>query len=595
MKSIKEKLAALRLQMKKQKINAYIIPTNGPHMSEYPAAHWSQRTYISGFTGSAGTVVVTDKKAALWTDARYFQQAEQELKGSTMDFQKMGVPRAVSISSWLKSELKKGGQVGAAGLTTMQKQVDVYKKEFANAKLKFKVTTDLIGAIWTDRPAMVSDRIFEHELEFAGKSRGDKLKSLRKQLKGVKADATLITALDEIGWLLNLRGSDVLYNPVFYAYLWVERKKSILFVDTNKIKTPLLIKLGKENIEVVHYSKLGKRLKKISKGKIVAIDKSVTNAVVFNRLKADKIVQVDSPTKHLKAIKNDVEIRHLKQAMVKDGVALAKAFYWLEHYLKSGHSISEYDFGLKLAEYRSQQAGYFGESFNPIVGYQANGALMHYKASKDNCSMIKYEGVLLVDSGGQYVDGTTDITRTFAFPGVTAEQRRHYTLVLKGHIALAKTHFPPGTNGIQLDALARQFLWRNNLDFGHGTGHGVGFFMNVHEPPQGFANKLTERGKTVHKTGMYSSNEPGYYLVGSHGIRLENLVICVSAGDHTDFLRHESITLYPFDLNFIDRSLMTNDEVAWLNSYHRKVEKNLSPHLSEHEAGWMKWQCRAID
>jgi len=595
MKTISDKLAALRKQMKKRKLAAYIIPTQGPHKSEYPADHWSHRAWISGFTGSAGLVVVTLDTAGLWTDARYFQQAEEQLEGSGIEFHKTGVADSIDPVSWLINHLDEGDRVGAAALATMQAEVSSYKAKFKKAKLKFSTTDDLIGVVWKDRPDLLSDKIFEHDEAYAGQSRPDKLKALRKELKRKSTDATLITALDEIGWILNLRGSDVPFNPVFYAYLWVEKKKAILFIDPSKVNTPLLIKLSKQHIEIVDYNKINKRLKKISKGKSVAIDKSNTNAAIYEMINAKKIVEIDAPAKHLKAIKNDVEIGHLKKAMVKDGVSLVQAFYWLDRLLASGATITEFEFGLKLAEYRSHQEGYFGESFNPIVGYQSNGALMHYRAEKNNCSRIENHGVLLVDSGGQYLDGTTDITRTFALKGVSDEQKKHYTLVLKGHIALAKAKFPEGTVGIQLDALARQFLWNAGLDFGHGTGHGVGFFMNVHEPPQGFANKLTERGKTVHKIGMYSSNEPGYYEVGSHGIRLENLVICVSAGEGSGFLRHETITVYPFDLNFIDRSLMTNDEVAWLNAYHRKVEKKLEPHLDQDATGWLKWQCRPID
>lgn len=593
MKSIKERLSALREQMAAEKISAYIIPSNDPHMSEYVSDYWNLREYISGFTGSAGTVVVTMTKAGLWTDGRYFQQAPEELQGSTIDLYKMGVAGTPSIISFLKSTLKSGERVGAAAINTMQSDADRYTKSLAAAGIKFKLVEDLVGRSWTDRPVPSKRKIFEHDVTYAGADRKSKIKALLKDIKSQGAQANLVTALDEIAWLLNLRGYDVAFNPVFYAYLWVEKKNTVLFIDQKKVKTALLIELGKQGIQIEDYKNSGKLLKKLSKNKVVAIDPKGCNAAIYGQLRASEIVSVNSPAKLLKAIKNETEIRHLKDAMIKDGVALAKAFRWLSITL-SARTVSEYELGEKLAYFRSQQEGYYGESFNPIVGYESNGAVIHYRAKEEGSKMIERRGVLLVDSGGQYFNGTTDITRTFALGPVTPEQKMQYTLVLKGHIALAKIHFPPGTTGIQLDAITRQFLWNAHLNYNHGTGHGVGFFMNVHEPPQGFAPKLNERGNTVHEAGMYSSNEPGYYLEGSHGIRLENLVICVPAGEDTTFLRHETITLYPFDLNFIDRSLMTDAEVAWLNAYHQKVARKLTPHLDAETAGWIAHQCRPI-
>jgi Xaa-Pro aminopeptidase len=593
MNSINDKLKSLRKRMKKEKLAAYIIPTNGPHMSEYPASHWGHREWISGFTGSAGTIVVTMKKAGLWTDVRYFEQAEEQLADTEIKLYKMGVEGVPDMMTWIQKELDSGARLGAAALTTMMSQVPDYRQKMSKSGLKFVVTEDLISEIWKDRPSLNKDMIFVHEVDFAGQSRTEKINDVRKQLRKHKADAFLVTALDEIGWLLNLRGSDVEFNPVFYSYLWIEKKKCVLFIDQDKLDPALQIGLAKQHIEVIDYNKVYKKSKKLSKDKVVAIDPSVVNQKVFKSLKAERIVELESPIKHLKAIKNDVEIKHLKQVMIKDGVALVRAFRWLESEL-SHRGVTEYEFGLQLAEFRGRQADYFGESFSPIVGYQSNGAIIHYRADEQTCKTIHKEGILLVDSGGQYLDGTTDITRTIALGEVSAEHKKHYTLVLKGHIALAKIHFPKGTTGIQLDTLARQYLWNHGLNYGHGTGHGVGFFMNVHEPPQGFAPKLSDRGTTVHLPGMYTSNEPGFYLTGSHGIRLENLVICVAAGENTDFLRHETITLFPFDLNFIDRSLMTNEEVAWLNSYHRKVEMKLSPQLDQDEKAWLAYRCRAI-
>ena len=595
MNRINEKLQALREIMQSEQLGAYIIPTNGPHMSEYVADHWNHREWISGFTGSAGTVVVTPSRAGLWTDARYYLQAEEELAETGIDLFRMSEPGVPSISTWLTDACRAGDRVGAASLTVMTAQIEDYKKVLDGAQLEFVTTGDLVGQIRKERPAMSTEKIYEHDITYAGKSRQEKLTLVRSRLTGNRADALLVTALDEIGWVLNLRGRDVAFNPVFYAYLWVEHFNCYLFVDEQKVDGNLRSQLEKDGIELIDYNSIYKKIKKLSKEKKVAIDYSVTNARIFNQLRADRIIKISSPIKHIKAIKTTVEIKHLRRVMIKDGVALVRAFRWLERTLQA-RDVSEYEFGSMLATFRSEQAGYVGESFSPIVGYESNGAIIHYRADKEKCKSIAARGVLLVDSGGQYLDGTTDITRTIALSEPTEEQKIQYTLVLKGHIALAKAHFPKGTTGIQLDTLARQFLWNENLDYTHGTGHGVGFFMNVHEPPQGFANKLTERGKAVHKAGMYSSNEPGYYEPGSHGIRIENLVVCVPAGDpaRPNFLRFDTITLFPFDLNFIKRSIMTKYEVAWMNSYHRKVEKKLLPHLNEEESAWLIERCRRI-
>lgn len=595
-----DRINRLREHMSRLGIDAYILPTNGPHMSEYPAEYWNCRSWLSGFTGSAGTLVVSAERAGLWTDGRYFLQAEDELDGSGIDLFRMGQDGVPSIKDWLSDELSEGQVAAACGLQWMQSDYDNYRQYLSNYKISFDRSEDLIELIWADRPSLSKKPVFIHPVTYAGQDTLDKLKDLREQCHHHGAKSCLITSLDEIGWILNLRGSDVDFNPVFYSYLVIgfhdEKISGTLYIDESKITSDVRDYLTKKHIRIAPYNYIFDEIDQVIGGGKCIVDPKVTNARLYSCLQEEKIITLDAPVKHLKAIKNETERKHLRHVMVKDGVALVRAFRWLEKELKSGVSVSEYDFGLQLDHFRSQQEGYFGPSFSSIVGYNAHGAIIHYRADEHACALIEPRGVLLVDSGGQYIDGTTDITRTINLGHVTGEQKKHYTLVLKGHIALATAHFPKGTRGIQLDTYARMYLWQDHLNYGHGTGHGVGFFMNVHEPPQGIAPVVNERGTTVHLPGMYTSNEPGYYLDGSYGIRLENLILCTPAVDNStdDWLRFETITLYPFDLTFIDIELLTSDEIAWLNSYHRKVEKSLSPHLDEEERAWLAHQCRSI-
>lgn len=594
--SLNERLAALRKAMKVQNIDAYIIPSSDPHQSEYPAEHWKIRWWIAPFTGSMGFAVITHDTATIWTDSRYFLQCEAELKGSDFTLRKQVIQGAPEHVDWLAQSLKAGSAIGCDGTLFSVSQVRAMQAIFTPKDLLLKTDQDLIPSIWTDRPSLPKNAIFEHDLIFAGQSRADKIAAIRTKMIATGADIHLVSTLDDIGWTLNLRGSDVDCNPVFIAYLVISLTRCELFIDLSKVSSEIKTALNNDGIILRSYDLLDNHLAKLPSKQSIALDPSTINFSLFNTIKKAKVIECETFSTKMKAIKNPVEQEYLRQVMVKDGVALTKAFIWLEKTLLE-RTVTEYEVGCMLAQYRSDQAHYFGESFNAIVAYNANGALNHYRADPHDSAVIAREGILLIDSGGQYADGTTDITRTLSLDGSpTAEQRRNYTLVLRGHIALAMMRFPTGTKGIQLDTLARMFLWREGLNYGHGTGHGVGFFMNVHEPPQGFAPSLSPRGTTAHEPGMYSSNEPGFYKEGAYGIRIENLVI-VQEDVETDFgkfYRFETITLFPIDTTLVETSLLKKEERRWLNDYHKEVYQKLSPHLNKKERAWLKGKCRKI-
>jgi Xaa-Pro aminopeptidase len=593
--TVNDKLKALRQMMSAQNIDAYIIPSGDPHQSEYPAEYWQSRQWISGFSGSMGYVAVTQAHAGVWTDGRYFIQCALELQGTDYTMHKQVVQGAAEHIEWLCAELPKGSRIGCDGEMFSVGQTRAMQAAFGKAGLDLVTNVDLITPIWKDRPSLTNNPIFEHDVKFSGRSRTQKLKDIRAKMKTKGADMHLVSTLDDIGWTLNLRGSDVECNPVFIAYLVIDKAKSYLFINPEQVPEDVKILLNNDNIFIKSYNTISDFLSQLTEKQTIAIDTSNLNFKLYNSLKKVKIKETATFSSHMKAIKNKTEIKYLREVMVKDGVALTKAFRWLEHTLEK-RPVSEYEMASMIAQYRSDQANYFGESFMAIVGYQSNGALNHYHPAATGSALIKKEGILLLDSGGQYLDGTTDITRTIVLGMPTDEQKRNYTLVLKGHIALAVQKFPEGTKGIQLDTLARMHLWQQGLNFGHGTGHGVGFFMNVHEPPQGFTPILSSRGTTPHEEGMYSSNEPGFYKEGEYGIRIENLVI-VQKAEQTDFgqfLKFETITLFPIDTQLIDTRLMTRAEKAWFNAYHKRVYQKLSPHLTDDEKVWLAGKCAKI-
>ncbi len=593
--NIKERVASLRKAMESKGLSAYIIPSSDPHQSEYVADYWKCREWISGFTGSAGSVVVTLDKAGLWTDSRYYLQGAEQMEGTGIDLFKDGLPETLSMVDWLKSELKAGETVGLDGANFSISQIKSLQNSLGAFDLDLNYDHDLFEDIWTDRTALPKEAIFEHDVKFTGQSRLERINQIRTQMGD--ADGHLVTMLDDIAWTLNLRGSDVECNPVAIAYLWVGRDSCFLFVDESKVDTALTTKLSKNKIHIQSYESIHQFLEELPKGTKVLINPGTLNAKIYDTLtKQCEISNGKSIATNLKAIKNSTEIGHIREAMTKDAVALIRLFMWLEKEVET-RGVPETEVADRLAAFRKMGADYYGESFPAIVGFKGNGAIVHYRAMPETCASVTNEGMLLLDSGGQYHNGTTDITRTIIFGEASAQQKRHFTQVLKGHIALAVQQFPEGTRGIQLDTLTRQFLWNDQLNFGHGTGHGVGYFLNVHEGPQGIGPNTAARYLEPIKEGMFLSNEPGLYLTDEYGIRIENLVIAVEAGkgDFGKFLKFETLTLFPIEIDLMDVSILTSSEIKWLNEYHQECWEKISPLLSdENELVWLKNKCRKI-
>lgn len=592
---INSRISALRQQMQAQKLDAYVIPSSDPHQSEYVAEHWKSRSWISGFTGSAGLVVVTHTHAGVWTDSRYFLQAEEELANSEMVLHKQGIPHAPEHIQWLKDNVPSNGKVGCDGMLFAVSQIRSMANSFYEKNIDIDTNQDLIPAIWADRPPLPNNQIFEHDTKFAGKSRTEKLTEIRVEMTKSEADFHLVSTLDDIAWIFNVRSNDVECNPVTIAYAIIGHETAYLFIAAEKVGEDLKEKLRDEGIFIKPYENIKEYLSNLPTGKAILVDPSTTSNNLYTAISKNQIKKGKTISRYLKAIKNDVELEHINSAMLKDGVALTKLYRWIEKEVQT-RSIPEVEVAEQLISYRKAQGDYFGESFSAIVGYKGNGAIVHYRPMPETCASIKNEGILLLDSGGQYLNGTTDITRTTALGTPTDEQKRNFTLVLKGHIALATIKFPKGTKGIQLDTLARMHLWQQGLNYGHGTGHGVGFFLNVHEPPQGFAESISLRGTTVFETGMFTSNEPGFYKTGEYGIRIENLIVTTEAEKtpYGEFLQFKTVTLFPIDLALIDETVLTNGEKEWLNNYHQEVYDKLSPLLDETERTWMKEKCRAI-
>lgn len=580
--------------MIKAGIDAIVIPTGDPHQNEYLPDYYKTRSWISGFTGSTGTAVITMDHAGIWTDARYFLQAEMQLSDSDFVLQKLKVQGAAEHADWLVNHLDKGSTVACDGNVMSLGAVNQLKDKFDPAGIKLRTDFDPFSKIWTDRPPLSKEKIFSHALEFAGMSRMLKISMIRDEMKNVGADYFLVTALDDIGWLLNLRGRDIECNPVFNSYVLISPEKVYLFIDTEKVSEELKVELELDNIRLKDYGSISHYLAEIDASNSILISPASISYSLFSQINTTHVVQKDSPVMLAKSIKNKVEQEHIRKSMVKDGVALTHFFMWLEKEFAAERTHSEYDLAMKLIEFRSKQDGYYGESFDAIIGYNGNGAIIHYKPEESTAATVRPNGVLLVDSGGQYLDGTTDITRTIALSEPSAKVKDHYTRVLKGHIAIANVMFPRGTRGIQLDILARQFLWEKKITYNHGTGHGVGFFMNVHEPPQGITNGLGERGITPIAPGSLTSNEPGFYEEGSHGIRIENLILCQPVEGSTDFLEFETVTLFPIDTSMIDMNIMTNGEISWLNNYHSRVFRELKPFLDGEAKQWLEMKCAPL-
>ena len=585
-KNIQERLNSLRSYLTQWQIKAFIVPSTDPHMSEYVAAHWKSREWISGFSGSAGTVIVTEKKAGLWTDSRYFLQAAKELTESGIILYKEGLPETPTLTEFLCTHLQKGEAVGIDGSLFSTLQAEELKEALDGHGIRLVVTDDPMQTIWEGRPPMPQTQAFVYDLQYAGKSCKEKLALVRKEMQAHHVDALFLSTLDEIAWMLNLRGSDVHCNPVVVSYLAILPTEAICFIAPDKVTPQVAEYLAEEGVCLKGYDEAREFLAHYE-GESIWLDPKKTNYAIYSAVPDTcRIVRDESPVALLKAVRNGQEIEGIRAAMQRDGIALVKFLRWLEKSVPEGKE-SELSASHKLHELRAEQPLYMGDSFDTIAGYKEHGAIVHYTATPQSDAPLRPEGFLLVDSGAQYLDGTTDITRTIALGPLTEEEKRDYTLVLKGHIDLAMAQFPAGTRGAQLDVLARMPLWKEGMNFLHGTGHGVGHFLNVHEGPQSI--RMNENPIPL-LPGMVTSNEPGVYKAGSHGIRTENLTLVCKGreGMYGDYLHFETLTLCPICTKGIVRELMDNEEVEWLNAYHREVYSKLSPGLDEEERKWLQ-------
>ena len=586
-------LEALRQEMRRLNVDAVIIPGTDPHQSEYICDHWKFRDWISGFTGSNGTAVVTLDQAALWTDSRYFLQAGIELEDSGFVMMKENMGNDPTIHEWLQQVLEEDSVIAIDGR--------LYSAQAANQLERFcgengfMLVTEFYPAdrIWTDRPARPSEAAYVHDVKYAGEEATDKIERLLEVLEGNDATAMLVTALDDIAWLLNLRGNDVAFTPVAIAFAYISRKEKSLFIDESKVTDEVRQHLKACDVKIRDYDDVVRFLEHVSEHEVVLIDPNRVSDTLANALQCQK-VYYRSPITDLKCIKNEVQIDGFRHAMERDGAALVRLFKWIEETAPTG-TINEVDVWNKGMEFRAQQDLYREDSFAMICGYKEHGAIVHYEATDESASTLHGDGILLVDSGAQYLDGTTDITRTITLGNPTAQEKHDFTLVLKGHLALQRAKFPVGTTGCQLDVLARMPLWQEAMTYGHGTGHGVGHFLGCHEGPQSIRTNLVD---VKLMPGMITSNEPGLYKTGEYGIRTENLLLTVEADkteEFGDFLTFEPLTLYPYDLELIDRSMLTREEVAQINDYHLMVRERITPLLNADEAAWLASKTREIN
>lgn len=594
-----ERLAALRALMRKEGLSAYIVPGTDPHASEYMAPHWAEMSWISGFLGETGTAVITLDKALLWTDSRYYLQAEIELKGTTVELMRESDVDCPTITEWLTKNIE-----GTVGVNPEMYSVNGYKKlreELEDGGLGLK-SLDLIRPLWTEnRPDIPMNKLLPYDEKYAGESVASKLQRVREALAEKRADAAIIAELDEIGWLLNVRGTDVDYTPCVISYVVVEKDRCTLFIDPRKIDETGKAYMAELGVEVRGYEEVFPYLNTIQANGVLFDGNRVNEALyeAINEAVTRKVNATPSPIQVMMSVKNATEIAGEKEAMKVDAVALTRFFRWLEtEALKTPQT--EITLAEKLTALRAEGKNYTDDSFCTIAGWKGNGAIVHYHATPEECARIEGDGVLLLDSGGQYLDGTTDITRTVWIgdeAAIPAALKHDYTLVMKGHIALAKARFPKGTRGNQLDVLAHQYMWAEGITYGHGTGHGVGHYMGCHEGP---ANIRTDNNTNPIKEGNIFSDEPGIYRAGEWGIRIENLVVTVPATGLSErttgetYYEFETITLCYYDTRLLDMSMLTAEEKEWINSYHKKVYEETAPRLTEAEAAWLQEKCKAI-
>lgn len=591
----RDRLSQLRAAMKANHIDAWIVPSADPHLSEYLPAYWQQREWLSGFTGSVGTLVVTESFAGLWVDSRYWEQASQQLKDTGITLMKQGLEEVPSLNAWLSDHLPHKAKLGFNSMMMSVSQARRLQNDLATLKVSFATEEDLIAELWTDRPELPIAPVYEHTAPFISQSRTEKIAKVRERMWKAGADWHFISSLDDIAWLFNLRGSDVEYNPVFLSHALLSAERVILFVDSKKIDIKLIEILASDGVEVVEYDDVHFMLSSLESRSSILLDPDRV-ALGLSQVPCKKIIEQVNPSRLFKSQKSARDLHCVRTAMEQDGAALCEFFAWLEEALEQGEKISELTIDEKICAARACQPYYVSPSFATIAGFNANGAMPHYRATPESFAYIEGDGLLLIDSGGQYLNGTTDITRVVPVGVVTAEQKRDYTAVLKGMIQLSMAVFPCSYPSALLDTLARTPLWKMGLDYGHGTGHGVGYFLNVHEGPQVISHRAYTFPHTEMKEGMITSNEPGVYRPGKWGIRIENLLANVMAEstEFVDTLRFETLTLCPIDTRCVEKSLLTETEVHWLNDYHTQVYERLKPRVNGAALAWLERRTRPI-
>ena len=588
-----KRIESLRAQMKLHNVDAWIIPSADPHSSEYQCARWQTRPWLSGFTGSAGTAVVLQDCSGVWADGRYHIQAAQQLAGSGITLFKQGLPEVPEFEDWLADTLPEGATVGFDGNVISTEAVETMRAKFARKNISLSFSADLIDEVWSDRPEVPADPIFDHPVKYAGLTRTEKLTAVRENMATHKADWFLVSSLDDIAWLYNFRGSDLPNCPITLSFALVSREQAWLCIDAAKVPDALRAAMASENITLLGYEDIYNLVEKIPAGDAIFLHKKLINSFLASYVNKDCfIIDGVNLTTRLKAVKNSIEIAHFKKCLIRDGSYVVKFMKWMEEQV-AGSGVTEMKAAAYLKSLRAQDPEFQGVSFNTIPGYAEHGALMHYSSSPETDVAVKAGSFFLVDSGGLYSDGTTDITRTFSYGDLTAREIRDYTLVLKGHINLDRAIFLHGTRGLQLDVLARGDMWRDGINYGCGTGHGVGAFLNVHEGPQSISPRFIDEAILP---GMVVTNEPGIYREGEHGVRIENIMLCVdqTKTEFGSFYAFETMTICPIETRSVDPSLLNADEITWLNSYHEEVYAKLSPFLDEEHCEYLKNKTQAI-
>ena len=586
----KGRLAGVRGLMARKGVDALIVPSSDPHMGEYVPDHWRVIRWLTGFTGSAGTVVVTKSFAGLWTDSRYFLQAEEQLKGSGFELVRLKIPHTPEYIDWLAGRLKRGSRVTVDGRVISASQMTMLLARFKGKDIRLSLKGDLITPLWSERPLLPPVMAWSHPVEYAGEGRGDKIGRVRQKMKEMKADYQLLTSCDDIMWLLNIRGADITYSPLLLSFALVSDSQVIVFADEDKIPGVLKAEFDRDGVVLLPYDAIGSVLGSLPEKSSVTLSLSSTSATLYKSIpRSCRIIADLSIPTRLKAIRNDTEIKNLREVMIRDGIALTHFFYWLEKNLDR-ETVTEMSAASKLLELRLEQEGCIGPSFATIAAFNAHAALPHYVPGPDTDVKLGKTGIFLLDSGGQYQGGTTDITRTIALGSPDKEMQRHFTLALKGTIGLAMVKFPYGTRGYQIDVLARMALWEQGLNYGHGTGHGVGSFLNVHEGPQTIGSAATGDLKTALEPGMLTSDEPAVYREGEYGFRTENLILCINDEEtaYGRFFSFETVTLCYIDRSLTDVSLLDDRELKWLNNYHKTVYDLLSGRLNTEEREWLE-------